>query len=130
MQLSIAIIVPLAFMLISMLSKKLTRAKGTQDDEDYHFGTELCLASLSSSILYVLELYNQKDKNIDKMGLTVLFLIFNFLVFLVVIYIHKENKDVVEDAQKKKKRRLNLWLWSNLLGLIMYFLFIFIIKNG
>jgi hypothetical protein len=126
MNLKIAIGLPVLFIVISAIAKKLGRGPGWLPEEDFAFGTELSIATLTAVLIEITDLINKtqtindavKDLIMNYVGYTVLMM----AVFMAQIVIVQEQKNNRWDPRMRKWILLG---FSNALGLgLLVFFFL------
>lgn len=123
----IALTVPLAFILLGALAKKLVRGSGWARG-DFFLGVELALAALASSLVFILELSSSEatDAIRDKTLTAGFYTITNFFLLFVVMSLHQDWEKKVQD-----KTGQSVWLGgvSNVIGAGLLAGFVLLVKG-
>jgi hypothetical protein len=122
--------VPIIFILVGAIGRKLVR--GTDwERRDFYLGVELCLAALSSNILFLIELLRASAMTTatpDYKGevSAALFLVVVFSIYMWLLSLHQ---DWESKGDRPTAQMCRLMLLSNALGGGLFAAFVFLIKG-
>jgi hypothetical protein len=128
----VAIGIPVVFLIMSGLSKKIIRGRGW-DRKDFYLGIESTLAAISTQLVYIFDIVKlgnspsglTKDL-LEKLTYTSLFFALSILVLMAVLIIHQEwdNRN-----NNRTGQIVMLIVINNLLGAGLLIGFILAIKG-
>lgn len=127
---TIAVFVPLILIISGTLVKKLARKKRGWSPDDWFLGLELCLATLSSTVLHLCDVSSMPPMSVPgmqaQMMSTSTFLAFTLAgLFLVTSYRQDWH------GSRRAPRRRVFWLAGvcNLIGATLLFTFIILVRG-
>ncbi len=128
----IAIGIPIGFLILGGLAKKLVRGPGW-DRKDFYLGIESMFAALSAQIVYLFDIMKQGITNsvllegsINKLFLTGIFFLFSFFLLFPILILHQEFS---EKDTNRKSQIIYLCLISNMIGAFDLIAFILWVKG-
>jgi hypothetical protein len=125
------IVLPILFLLLSAIAKKLGRGPGWVIEEDFSFGIELSIGTISTIFMEIIEV----AKHVGKPGYnqsTLVTALINYSVFCVLMLVVFAVQIIILQEQKGSWnvyiKRWTLLGVSNLTGLALFTLFLLKIK--
>ena len=127
----IAIGIPLIFLLLGVLAKKLARGSKWKRT-DFYLGIESTLAAFSAELIYGFDLYKMSfmpgvstSALMAKSAVTLVFVIITILLLLVVVSTHQ---DWLKRNTVRKSQILMLGIGTNIIGTGVLLAFILFVK--
>ncbi len=114
--------VPLIFVFMSAMGKKLVRGQWMR--QDCYLGCELTLAALSADILHSVE--SIRARAFEASISALLFAALSFGIYLWLLTLHQ---DWERPGQPAKAQMWRLGLVSNLAGIVLFATFVFLIRR-
>ena len=125
--------IPLIILVLSAYVKKLARNATKWRQEDWYFGIELTLASMSAALIHITDIIKQGSREswtadiINNLLLTTVFIPVTIIVLFVLMSRHRTWQDRLDSP---KWKFINLAIISNFLGIVLMFTFIILVKRG
>jgi hypothetical protein len=136
----IAVGIPFLLILLGAIARKLIRST-PWIREDFFLGVDLCIAGISSGLIYIFELITQKtaangcptaacrtlastadERLLSDAG----FLVFALFFFMLILSLHQ---DQIRDTGSRRRQWIALGVVSNLAGVIVLGAFILMVKG-
>lgn len=122
--------IPVAFLFVGSLGKRLVRPETGPRREDFYFGVELVLAALSGALIHTYDLAGGgwDSPPGSAVAAIAVFITLTILGFMIILVLQKEYKNLPDENRKEQI----FWLAgvSNLIGIGLLFTLVYVVPRG
>jgi hypothetical protein len=124
----IALSIPIMFILVGSVGRKLTRGTAWERG-DFYFGPQLCLATFSADTLFLTDIFRQPNYSSNGAreitGMALLALVFFIYMFLLSLQQDWQNRH-----NRPKTQLFWLVVLSNVVGSALFAVFVIYVKGA